>query len=597
MVTRSTESETILYSDRVPIYLGVNGFFLKQGIQSSNRSIENPTEVIKEQGNSKNRGITVKSLEVTVSLEDLAVDMDMEQLLAESWAKVGSVAQTATLNSLVYAVGPTDKVTGLVISYQSGANLRVGIGAPMVSATSTSITLASAGHAVNFAVGDNVIVQDEGTTTNASAATCTITAISGATLTTTGFNASGISNSYVYKEDLTPMLAATWVSGAPSKSAKGFEVFCTAAPTSTSGVNLAYYPITSAGVSTAIDSDDFRDSEIDILMLYNDYQDNLIFSRYVQDAAITSIGFNFSADGNATQNYDFSTGKSIDYAGYIIRRSTLASSTTKDLAADVNIFKGSEAHTTIAANTTLNENSFETNFLKVQTITTAGVKKVWKEVASTATPGADEYKYDSDTITFGESVGTNTRLEITYLCDVMAEVAAADAYKFDDTAFNHNGKPVAVEGKYQPLTINPATEDRVDGVESSSINLSFARDYYMAQGIISKRVKPSQIGEVDGSISTREGFSKIMTLLTQGTNEMLTEGQQMDASKAANYTNNNTVPLRVRLYNPADNVTVIKSVDLDKIQVTNITNSNSVGDDSTIEVSFTGTNGNVTFSR
>jgi len=188
-------------------------------------------------------------------------------------------------------------------------------------------------------------------------------------------------------------------------------------------------------------------------------------------------------------------------------------------------------------------------------------------------------------------------MEFTYLCDA-AYVATANAYKFDATAFNHVGTPDAVTGRYQPLTINNSDFDnRIDGVESTSFNLGFTRDYFNAQGILAQRVKPAQIGEVDGSFTTREGFSKVMSVITDGSYTSLSNKDQMDAGKAAGYTQANDIPLRVRLYDPADNTTEIKTVEVDAMQVTNIGNSNSVGDDSTFEVSFLGVKGNLKFSR
>jgi hypothetical protein len=603
MVTRSTESDTILYSDRVPVFLGVNGFFLKQGLQSSNRSIETPNEIIKEQGNAENRGMTIDSPEITVSFEDLAVDLDMEQLLAETQAVIGTrVGSNELSGTITYAVGPTDKLTKQVLTYVSGGYVRVGKGAPITSATATTVTLTSAADAVNFAVGNRIIAQKNGASTNSAGEAVTITKISGSIITTSSLSVmSGLTDAYIYVNDVTPVSSATWVLGKPAKSVKGLEVYCTDDSLNIGDANvyIVHWPITAAGTDTKIESNDFRNSEIDVLMLYNDYDDNIIYSRYMQDVAVTSLGLNFSSDGNATQNYDFSTGKTMDYAGYVNRRAVVvASGTSYDLSTTANIFEDTEVNDPVRANTTLNENSFEKAFLKVQTLDTNGVRKIWKEVhPDTVTLKTDEYKYVTTTITFGDTITLNTRLEITYLCQASL-VDDADAYKFDDVAFDHTGKPTAVAGKYQPLTIN--TEDfdnRIDGVESTSINLSFTRDYFKAQGIMAQRVKPSQIGEVDGSISTREGFSKIMNLLATGNQTMLTDKQQIDATTASNFTFVNDIPLRVRLYSPADNTSIVKTVEIDKIQITNVTNSNSVGDDSTFEISFTGTKGNVKFSR
>jgi len=611
MVTRSTADETILQSDRVPVYVGVNSLYLKKGLQSTNRTIDIPNEVIKEQGNQLNRGISTQAPQITVSFEDLSVDLDMEQVLTQSWATIGTQVSSGvflTGNLTAHAVGPTDEITGLVISYLSGGYTRIGEGARVTTATSTMLTLASAAGATNFAVGDTIIVQQNSGTVNITGVSGTITAISGVYLSYTGFNASGLTGlgqKYVYVKDNYAILSSDFKAGIPAKSVKGIEIFC-----ANNGVTgnvartyLAYFPITAAGTVTDIDSNDMRNSEVDILMLYNDYSDNLIFSRYIQDAAVTSVGFNYTADGNATQTYDFQTGKSLDYAGYVNRRATIASaSATVFVVSNLDgVFVGSEVVDPIMANTTLNEAGDRgKNFLKVTTLTTAGVKKTWTEVASGATTIAtDEYKYVNATsvITFGETVTTGTRIEFTYLCDA-AYVADANAYKFDATAFDHTGTPDVVTGRYQPLTINNSDFDnRVDGVESTSFTLGFTRDYFMAQGILSQRVKPAQIGTVDGSFSTREGFSKVMTLITEGNYTALANKQQMDAGKAATFTAANDIPLRVRLYDPADNITEVKTVESDAIQITNINNSNSVGDDSTFEVSFTGVTGSLKFSR
>lgn len=611
MVTRSTADETILQSDRVPVFIGVNSLKLKKGLQSTNRTIDIPNEVIKEQGNQINRGISTEAPQITVSFEDLSVDLDMEQLLTESWATIGTQVSSGSLtgNLTKHAVGPTDKITGVVLSYLSGGYTRIGAGVPVVTASASRLTLSSANATTNFSIGDVVIVQQNSGQVNIAGVSATITSISGVYLLYTGFNASTLSAAtvgakYVYKKDNYAILSTDFKAGVPAKSVKGIEIFCSQNGVlgSTNKVHLAYWPITASGTATDIDSNDMRNSEIDILMLYNDYSDKLIFSRYIQDAAVTSIGFNYTADGNATQTYDFQTGKSIDYAGYINRRATIASAAaTSFLLTNLHgVFVGSEAVDPIAPNTTLNEaGNRGKNFLKVQTLTTAGIRKNWTEVASGATPSTDEYKYVNGTsiITFGASITASSRIEFTYLCDA-AYVSASNAYQFDTTAFNHIGTPDAITGKYQPLTINNSDFDnRIDGVESTSFSLGFTRDYFNAQGILAQRVKPAQSGEVDGSFTTREGFSKVMTVITSGNYAALTNKQQMDAGKAATYTSANDIPLRVRLYNPADNTTEIKTIEVDAIQVTNIGNSNSVGDDSTFEISFLGTKGNLKFSR
>lgn len=612
MVTRSTADETILQSDRVPVYLGANSLYLKKGLQSTNRSIEIPNEVIKEQGNQKNRGISIQAPQITVSFEDLSVDLDMEQVLTQSWATIGTqVGDKKFTNAFTkHAVGPTDEITGLVLSYVSGTVTRIGEGAPITTATSTVLTLSSVTGASNFSVGDVVIVQVNSGQLNVAAVSATITKISGVFLTYTGYNASllsAVGTKYVYVKDSNFISSLDFRNGCPAKSVKGIEIFVNASKITGTGTGaktyLCYWPVVAAGTAAEIDSNSMRNSEIDILMLYNDYSNNLIFSRYIQDAAVTSVGFNYTADGNATQTYDFQTGKSLDYAGYVNRRATIASAnaTSFKLSNLEGIFVGSEAVDPIAPNTTLNEAGDRgKNFLKVQTLTTAGVKTGWTEVASGASSlGTDEYKYANATgiITFGSTITASSRIEFTYLCDA-AYVAASGAYKFDATAFSNTGTPDVVTGRYQPLTINNSDfANRIDGVESTSFTLGFARDYFNAQGILSQRVKPAQIGTVDGSFSTREGFSKVMTVLSSGSYAALTNKQQMDAGKSANFTAVNNIPLRVRLYNPADNVTEVKTVKLDAIQVTNISNANSVGGDSTFEVSFMGVNGNLLFTR
>jgi len=615
MVKRSTADETILQSDRVPVYIGVNSLYLKKGLQSTNRTIDTPNEVIKEQGNQLNRGISTEAPQITVSFEDLSVDLDMEQVLTESWATVGTAEGdiTRVLGLVTHAVGPTDEITGMVLSYVSGASTRIGEGAIASGVTSSNIVnLKTAADTCNFSVGDVIIAQESGSTVNLAAVSNVITEIGTSSLTVTGFDLSTLAATgtiYVYKKDDNAISSDDFASGAPATSLKGIEVYISGRKTdigAAASPELVYWPLTVSGTTTEIDSNDMRNSEIDILMLYNDYSDDLIFSRYIQGAAVTSIGFNYTSDGNATQTYDFQTGKSMDYAGYVNRRAVIASSssTTFTVSDYVNVFAGSEVVDPIAANTTLNEAGDRgKNFLKVTTLTTAGVQKNWTEIASGTSPASDEYAYvnSTDVITFGGlGVASGTRIEFTYLCDA-AYVSTANAYKFDATAFNHIGTPDAITGKYQPLTINATNgnsfTNRIDGVESTSITLGFTRDYFNAQGILTQRVKPAQIGEVDGSFTTREGFSKVMTVITEGDYESLSNKQQMDASKAATYTAANDTPIRVRLYNPADNSTEIKTVEVDAIQITNINNSNSVGDDSSFEVSFMGVKGNLKFSR
>ena len=549
--------------------------------------------------------------------------MDMEQVLSESWAvksgnitsvttglKSYAVASAGASGVLLHFVGPMDKVTRLIVDY-GPTYVRVGEGTKVVarvaSGTTGATVTVSAAMVANFSVGDSVILGASRVAVNTASAV--ITKISGINIILGNYT--GAVNTYtttgsavLFLSDRTLLSSTRWVNGVPNTAVKGVEVFSmhkhkpSVAPVASSIFGIIN--VTTSGISTSIDSNSMRNSLIDIVMLYNDYSNNLVFSRYVQDAALTSIGFNYTADGNATQTYDFQTGKSIDYAGYINRRSMVASgaSLTFGLTKCSGIFRGSETCDPIVANTTLNENTFGKYFAKVQTLTTGNVPKVWTEVASgTVTLASDQYKYNGTLLTFGATIASGTRIEVTYLCDA-AYVNAQDAYQFDVNAFNHTGYPEVVTGKYQPLTINSSNfTNRIDGVETTSFTLNFTRDYYNAQGIITQRIKPAQLGEVTGSFNTREGFSKVMSSITSGTYVALANKQQMDASKSSLYSNNNAIPLRVRLYDPADNTTEIKTVMIDAVQITDIKNSNSVGGDSTFEISFTGINGNLKFSR
>ena len=347
-------------------------------------------------------------------------------------------------------------------------------------------------------------------------------------------------------------------------------------------------------------------------MLYNDYSNNLLYTRYMQDCAPTSISYNFTGDGNATQSYDFTSSKSIDFAGYVLRKSCLLN--TGDIngswtvaLSTINsaLLTGNEEPVVITPNTSLNQNSFNQYLLKLTTTTSAGVRQVWKEANIGSTPLQGQYSYASasDSVTFGNGTtivhpASGDRLEITFLC-AATNVDTVDEYGFAAADFAHVGTPDAITGGYQPLTINTSTfTSRVDGIESSTFSVSFNRDYFPAQGILAPIIKPSQVGTIEGSFTTKEGYSRTMNAITSGTGyTYLAANTQIDANKAAKYTNVNDVPLRVRLYDPADNTTIVKTVQVDEIQINSVTNNNSVSDDSNFDVSFSSKNGRILIDR
>ena len=635
MVTLSTK-ENVLQSDRVPAYVGSNRLYLKKGLQTSSRSIEIPTEIIKEQGNRLNRGTSIQPAQITVSMEDLAVDMDIEQVFADDWSELngsldfGAVAGMSGLHSVttnsgvsIRVVGPTDNINCIIVSYNSGATagkVRVGEGSPTVTRVSSSVIGVGASYVDNFAIGDSVIVEANNVLANTTART--VSAISGNNLS---LNAGAdviawtAASAYCYVTD-TGISTTNWVQGTPNVAVKGVEVFsyndfspATGAALAGKSV-LAFQLLSATGstLATRVDSDNWRDASIDILMLYNDYDNDLLYTRYMQDCAPTSVSYNFTGDGNATQNYDFTSSKSIDFSGYVLRKSCLINSgdisvlNKVDLnAISTTMFTGAETPVAITANTSLNQNAYSQYLLKLTTTTSAGSRQVWTEVANGTSAAQSQYSYDAGTITvaFGSGASINApnigdRIEITYLC-AATNVDSDDEYGYAAADFSHNGTPDAVTGGYQPLTINTSTfTNRVDGIESSTFSVAFNRDYFPAQGILAPIIKPSMVGTIDGSFTTKEGYSRTMNAITSGTGySYLAANTQIDANKAAKYTNTKDVPLRIRLYDPADNSTIVKTVQLDQIQISSVTNNNSVSDDSSFEVSFSSKNGRILIDR
>ena len=626
MVTLSTAREDILKSDRVPVFVGAYGFQLKKGLQSTSFNKEIPNEIIDEQGNTKHRAISINSPQITMSFEDLNVDLDMEQTLSKEYAEVGDFTDGVlslwesgdTAGLVIKSLAPTDKISKVVISYVgSGATdgyLKAGVGGKCVKSGSASVTMSTSADADNLRIGDTVLLQENGGTLNvASAVTTTITNISGASITLSSNILSGVTPSgalYIMTNDTSfPTGAKFLTSGVPNVSVKGIEVYNFNAQAisgaSTTSAIVDEITLTPAGTVTALESNDWRGNTFDMLVLYNDYSDNLIYSEYFQDLGITGLNVNGTAEGNATASYDFSTGKSLKFTGYVNRRTLITGtlSAVVDLDGDSgNIFKGSEAPIAIGTNGTFNEDTFSHYFLKVATLTPSGAEKPWDAKSSTVGLVDDEYHYNDSTkvLTFGSNLPAGTRVEVTYLCDA-SYVAEADAYKFSASDFELEKRtPSSIGGKYQPVyitTSNISSETRTDGIESCSISLSFTRDFYNTQGIAAQRIKPGDIGTVEGTLTTWVGFSKTLNLLNTGSYTSLTANQQIDAYASAQYTQNNDMPLSYTLYDPKDNVTVVKKVLLNKIQITGEDTSNSVGDDSTYSVTFSDKEGGLEFSR
>lgn len=636
MVTLSTV-ENVLQSDKVPVFMGVNRLYLKKGLQSTSRNVDVPSDVVREQGNRLNRGTSIKPAQIKVSMEDLSVDMDIEQLFSESFTTLkanlvtvasagssGLVTSTAGRGSgvMIKVVGPTDNINCLVLTYYSGTasgTISVGEGAPVKTVVNSSKITVSSSFIDNFAVGDTVLFVGNRKANNL--VTSTISGISGSQIqlttgTVTASSYTAANSGFIMVYDSNPINTKKWVNGRPNASVKGIEVFNYNKRTPYNALAgrsiVSYQLLSAAGTTTAntIDSDTWRDTNVDILMLYNDIDGNLLFTRYIQDAAPTSIAYNFTGDGNATQSYEFTSSKSLDFVGYVVRKSTILASaatnpiTSVDLDATTSaLFTGSESPIAITKNTTLNTTSFDKYFLKLTTTTSAGVRVNWNEVSGTLSEGQFSYAPTTKTVTFknGTTIaapGKGNRLEITYLC-AAANVDTGSLYSYSATAFTKHGVPDVVTGGYQPLTINTNNfTNRVDGIESSSFTVALNRDYYNAQGTIAPVVKPAMVGTIDGSFSTKEGYCRTMNAITSGVGySYLTANTQFDASKAALYTNKKTIPLRVRLFDPADNTTVIKTLNVDAIQVTAINNTNSVDGDSGFEVNFTSKNGRILVDR
>ncbi|MDD4804006.1 MAG: hypothetical protein PHN69_02425 [Candidatus Pacebacteria bacterium] len=602
MVDIYTGEETITMADRVPVFIGTNRFFLKKGLQSSDIGIDVPEESIYEQGNEYARGVQIQSPQVSTSFEELLVDIDVDMLMANAMPTISAASGYSALTSALvpFAVGPTDKINKVVVSYVSAGSVRVGAGAGVTTISTTTVTLSAAGDNVNFRVGNRVIIQQEASATNADASTVnTITNINGATITLSS-NAPALSGAgiYMYNYDQSPVTQDNFVTnGHPNHSVKGIDIFCKTSMTAVDdNVHIATFPIVAAGTVTAIESASMKNNLVDILMLVNSYDDKLIKTVYLQDVALTSANFNFSTDGTAKRSIDASTGKQMDFIGYILRNAKcqfaeVVSGTAIALATGP-IFKGTEAAVTIDTNTTFNELSFEKSFLKIETINSSGTKTVWTEVDPTTSPsdplflGTKKAFLSGTNIYFGTTLAANTRIELTYLCDPI-NVDSADEYIFDENAFSEKLQPVSIDGRYIPVTINTSDFDsRIDGVESSDFSLSMSRDFFGTQGKTSQRVKPAASLEITGSITSKEGFNQLYKVINFGENTALEALDQIDASKASVYTNTNSVPLRIRLYDPKDNLTEIATYTLPAIQITNVSKGNSVGSDSTFNFSF-----------
>jgi hypothetical protein len=613
MVSLSTNTETILQADRIPVFVGANRFYLKQGIQSSNVTIDTPNETVSEQGNEYNRGVMIQAPQVATSIEELLVDIDMDQVLAKSWATLGAVSGFDALSAtcVAFAVGPSDNITKVIVSYTSGGYVRVGAGGLLSSVSTTIVKLDKTADNVNFGVGSSVVIQQENSATNSTVATVNVINKISGNVITLDTNAPALTGAgiYMYVKDENPILASNFVTnGYPNYSVKGIDVFCKSTMVAgNTRVHFVTIPVTPSGTSTAITNASMRNSSFDIIFMVNDYDNNLIKTNYLQDVGVTSLGFSFSTDGMARRTLDGNTGKQMTYVGYVLRNSmcrftALASGTALSLATGP-IFKGSETPDLIETNTTFNENSFEKSFLKIETINSSGVKTSWDEVAPTTSPSATTFRgtkkafLSGTNIYFGTTLAANTRIELTYLCDATA-VDSADAYQFGETAFAHALQPDSIDGRYVPVTINTTDFDsRIDGIESSDFSVALSRDFFNTQGKTAQRIKPSSSLELTGSVSSKEGFNQLYKVIHTGTNTGLVAGDQMDASKASIYTNTNTVPVRIRLYNPKDNVTEIATYKLPAIQITNVSNDNSVGSDSTFSFSFTEKKGKLEISR
>ena len=614
MVNFTSAEENIIQSDRVPVFLGTNRLYLKQGVQSTDSTIDIPNEILQEQGNENNRGVAIQSPNISFSLSELVVDIDIDQMVTSNYATVGASEGNSTLSAgaVIFSQGQSDKLNRVVVSMVSGGNTLIGEGAIVASATGQVITLATEGDNINLAVGMTVILQEEGSLVNSTvSATNVISILSGTKVTLTGtlptLPYSGAVYIFRYYSDPVETSANVVTNGYPLTTVKGIEVFFpTTIDHTDATVHLMSFALTYAG-SAEFSYQGAKSTNIDALMVVNDNDDNLIGMRYFQDLGLTTGAYNASSDGNMTRTLDANTGKSLFYNGYVNRRSMvrhteLVSATALSLATANPIFKGgTEDNKTIPTNTTFNENDFVKQLLKVVTINSSGTRKVWKEVNPTTTPSSmtsRQYLLSTTNIYFGETLSAETRIEITYLLSDLSTLATADEYNYDANAFEHPHQPNDVDGRYVPVTINTSNFDnRIDGIESTDFSIALNRDYYNNQGFTSARVKPANTAEITGSINVRAGFNQIIKVLNEGSNSDIAEGDLYDASTAANYTNNNNIPMYIRLYDPEDNATVLATYRLPGIQITNQSDSVSVGSDNTQSYSFTEKSGLIYVSR
>jgi len=285
-------------------------------------------------------------------------------------------------------------------------------------------------------------------------------------------------------------------------------------------------------------------------------------------AQVTSINYKYAVDGNATESMSFSADNkfwadnSAAYEGFI------------QSATPVDTFDLDEATYGGTIEWATNKRTFSVSVsgvrkkegTEVQVL--AGTADFWIS-PGTGAGGADQ-------LIFGANPAVSAYIDIIYPC-VTTLVFGSGAHEGGSVY------PGAIRGKNIRLEISAAQMYRVQGV---NVSIEFPNEQIKELGNTMSPGTIIDIPNVTGDISVldREGdfFAKLCNVADLATAKGLSIEDFSD-----------TIPLEIKVMDPDDDVTVLKTIYLPKISITSEGHSSKVGDKLTQTFNFKLTAGEV----
>ena len=299
------------------------------------------------------------------------------------------------------------------------------------------------------------------------------------------------------------------------------------------------YP--SAGVNTE------SLSEVDIIAyIKSATNDDYVKGAHMKRMAIRDFTFNFSVDGEATEDYTLVGSEKRWFSKHI----------------QVDHFTSGTTNFTLTATPIVLKNGN-----KVLSVILDNEHLV--EVASS--PATGEFSVSGTTLTTYDSMVSNC--VVVYQADFVGD-------EWTDVATD--GMPAAIRGKDIPVVI--VAED-IPRVQSITINGTLNSQPVKEMGNPNIVGYVSQVPEVTGSITVLDTDTELISLLLYGVTASGTEFQPGIGCSDV------VIPMEIKMYDPCDDTSIIKTVYLDGITVVGDSYTSNVNQNATQTFNWKSTTG------